>query len=240
MKTPYRSLSSRIRAELQWFGVVSTLYDVAFRAVNKLTYFRVLKTFKLETIEPESPVDDGFQYAFLGRSELLDLARDPRHELSAEFVKVALAKGDECFAVLDGERLVAYGWWSHSGTPIKDDVVLRFDERYVYRYKSYTAEEYRGRHVHGRAIQRALRQARAQGYQGLICYVESHNLSSLRSCRRAGYREFGRVFVLRLLGRYLVYCSPGCRRHGLWVESRRGFQAASAPPAEPAIKRSVR
>jgi GNAT superfamily N-acetyltransferase len=240
MNTPYGSLPNRIRAELRWFGIFRTLYDVAFRAVNKVTYFRVLKTFKLETLDSHSPADDGYRYAFLARRELLELARDPRHELSEEFVMGALAMGDECFAVMDGDRLVAYGWWSHSGTPIKDDLVLRFDERYVYRYKSFTAEEYRGRHVHARAIQRALRQARAQGYQGLICYVESHNLSSLRSCRRAGYRDFGRVFILRLFGRYLIHCSRGCRRHGLWVERRRGFETAPDPAAEPALKRGVR
>jgi len=219
MKAPYESLSRRIRAEVEWFGIANTLYDVAFRAVNKLAYFRVLKAFKLESGDPRVAEHDGpYRYGFLGRRELLELARDPRHEMSEAFVRSALAKGDECFAAMEGDRLVAYGWWSHTETPIKDDLALHFDARYVYRYKSHTAEEYRGRHIHAQAIQRALRQARAQGYRGLLCYVESHNLSSLRSCRRAGYRDFGRVFLLRLFGRYLIYSSPGCRRHGFRVE----------------------
>jgi len=42
----------------------------------------------------------------------------------------------------------------------------------------------------------------ARGYKGMLCYVESNNFTSLKSCYRTGYTDFGNLYVARLFNRY--------------------------------------
>jgi hypothetical protein len=65
---------------------------------------------------------------------------------------------------------------------------------------------------------RALARYVAEGYRGLISYVEWHNVDSLKSCYRMGYNDFGNIYLARLFGQYLVRMGDGCRRHGFWIE----------------------
>src|SRR5438270_477131 len=62
---------------------------------------------------------------------------------------------------------------------------------------------------------------RARGYRGMLAYVEANNLSSLKSVYRLGYVTFGRVFILRILRRHLIFNSPGCKAFGFRVVAER-------------------
>lgn len=86
-------------------------------------------------------------------------------------------------------------------------------------YKGYTVPAYRGTHLHAVGISRALREFTAEGKAGLISYVQSNNLASLRSVARMGYRVFGTVYLLRVGRRVLTYATKTCRDYGFWVES---------------------
>ena len=43
-----------------------------------------------------------------------------------------------------------------------------------------------------------------------MTYIEADNLTSLKSARRTGYVDFGRIFIIRILGRYVTLRTPGC------------------------------
>jgi L-amino acid N-acyltransferase YncA len=84
-------------------------------------------------------------------------------------------------------------------------------------YNSYTDPEYRGRGLQGVGGEAALRAWTEQGLKGLVCYVESSNLASLRACHRLGYVTFGHFVTLRLGNRLMCWGTPGCRQYGLQI-----------------------
>jgi L-amino acid N-acyltransferase YncA len=100
-------------------------------------------------------------------------------------------------------------------------------------YKAFTLERYRGQRLHAAGVTRALEYYRAKGFRGLVSYVESNNFDSLKSSYRMGYRQCGRIRVMRLAGRYFVYREPECKLYGLKVSPAYLFkQQVHAPVSE--------
>jgi hypothetical protein len=139
--------------------------------------------------------------------------------LTTDFVRHALSKGDECYGVLDGTNLASYGWYSRKPTLTNcEDLILHFDQtNYVYMYKAFTVERYRGLRLHAIGVIRSLIRFRSIGYKGLLCYVESNNFDSLKSSYRMGYRNCGRIHVLRVGDNYFIRPQSRCRQFGLTV-----------------------
>src|SRR5262249_10874862 len=132
-------------------------------------------------------------------AELLAFAEAGKYQLTADFVRQVSAKGDECYAMLDGDILAAYGWYSRNRTVLdNEDLMLRFDSSYIYMYKGFTLDRYRGQRLHAIGMTRALAEYKTQGFCGLVSYVESNNFDSLKSCYRMGYRNCGRIHILRV------------------------------------------
>ena len=215
------------RREHTRFGLRSTLREFAFRAIHHVVSYRVLRAIYLGGAStPFKECPSGFTGAFLTREALQRISLDRQYDLSPEFVDDALGRGDACYGLLDGERVASYGWYSHEPTQIGHGLWLHFDRAYVYRYKGLTLEPYRGRRFHAITMARTLDAWRARGYRGMVAYVEAHNLSSLKSVYRLGYVTFGRVFILRILGRYFIFNSPGCKAFGFRVVAARNHRHA--------------
>jgi hypothetical protein len=193
-----------------------TLYDLALRAVNRLVYFRVLRAVGIETPDPKAlERRPRYAYGFLSQALVLAFAGDPQYEMNERFLREALGKGDRCYGIVHGDALASYGWYSTKPTvALTEDLELRFDPRYVYMYKGFTHEGYRGQRLHAAGMAQALQEYREEGSRGLVSYVESNNFSSLKSCYRMGYVAFGHVVVLRAGGRYFIAASRGCRERG--------------------------
>jgi len=210
------------------FGALVHLF--CMRLINSLLPFRILRGLHV------AKADAAFlgyppQYtpSFLAPRELHAFADDPASELSRSFVDDALRNGDECYAICDGQTLAAYGWYSTRPTPIHPrGLELHFAEGYVYMYKGFTDQRYRGQRLHAIGMTRALQHYLDSGYQGLVSYVESTNFDSLKSCERMGYSVFGSVYVVQLFGRYLAWSSPGCDAYKFCVK---GQEAALPLPA---------
>jgi hypothetical protein len=172
---------------------------------------------------------------FLTASELREYARDASSEISVAFLDEALRRGDQCYAIRDGKILAAYGWYSFGSTPIGlSDHVIKFTPEYVYMYKGFTDERYRGQRLHAIAMTRALTRYLACGYRGLVSYVEARNFDSLKSCFRMGYAVFGSIYVARFFGRYVTFSSSGCQRFQFRLEPSR--DSASRPERRAAAR----
>jgi len=66
-------------------------------------------------------------------------------------------------------------------------LLLHFDwVNYVYMYKAFTVERYRGQRLHAIGVTQSLVRFGSMGYRGLLCYVESNNFDSLKSSYRMG------------------------------------------------------
>jgi hypothetical protein len=156
---------------------------------------------------------------FVPPASLRDFARDPDLDMTQEFVAEALAKGDECFGILDGPTLAAYSWYSSKPTrAIPQELFVHFDNRYIYMYKGFTRERYRGQRLHAIGKTLALQAYMARGLRGMVSLVEVRNSDSLRSAKRIAARVVGSFFILGVFGHFLIYRTRGCRRFGVRIE----------------------
>lgn len=228
-------ISAEFRSQTSAFGFWSALRALLFRAIKRVIDFKVLRAMCIGVVAPVFlEVPPGMSGDFLDRETLRRMSADPQQDVTPEFLDEALAKGDECYAIVDGARSVAYGWYAQSPTLMSDGMRVYFDPAYIYMYKGLTLEAYRGRRLHAIGMTRALAAYQARGFKGLVSYIESDNLMSIKSAHRMGYVDFGRVFVVRLLGRYVTFRTPGCAAFGFRVApvSRNGDHGggAAAPP----------
>jgi hypothetical protein len=205
---------------LRRHGLASPLHLFFLRLLNCIVPFRILRGVHVK--HPDAAFlgcPPAYTAGFLAPGVLQGHAGDPATELSSTFVEDALRHGDECYAIRDGATLAAYGWYSTRPTPIgSPDLVLHFDEDYVYMYKGFTDHRYRGQRLHAIGMTRALQHYRERGYKGIVSYVESTNFDSLKSCFRMGYEVFGSIYLLRLFGRHFAFASPGCDEFDFRVE----------------------
>jgi hypothetical protein len=211
-----RALAARWSRSVRQLGLMRTLYDLLLRVLNRLVFLRVLRAMAISTPDPKAlERRPEYSYGFLSRALVLSFAVDPQYEMNEAFLRGALAKNDRCYGIVDGETLASYGWYSTKPTvALTDDLELRFDPSYVYMYKGFTHAGYRGQRLHAAGMALALQDYRTEGLRGIVSYVESNNFSSLKSCYRMGYEDFGRIVVLRVAGRYFVHSSKGCKSRG--------------------------
>lgn len=202
------------------FGLSAALYDAGLRAANHLVPLKILKGVCIEAPTSEfRELAEHSSFQAIDPAILRGLARQPQYELSEAFLDEALAKGDECYGMLEGDVLAAYGWYSTQPTAIEPpDLVLHFGPRYVYMYKGFTHPDYRGKRLHAIGMTYALMVYRSKGYQGIVSYVESNNFSSLRSCYRMGYKNIGSVYAVRIFGNYRIYSGAGCAAYEFRLE----------------------
>src|SRR5438093_4848225 len=127
--------------DLENFGLRATLYRVACSAINRLTYFTVLKCMTISTVNPNYlKGNNKYSYMVLTPDMLFEFAKHQDYELSEEFLQQALKKGDECYGILDGDTLASYGWYSNKptiGSDISDAMRIHFTNDYIYMYKGY-------------------------------------------------------------------------------------------------------
>ena len=213
-----------MRKSIELHGVPATLADFGVSAVNRVVFLKILKGVTIEKVSPEFlECPDGYRGALLTESQLRELAKNPEHLLSKEFLDDALAKGDECYAVFHGDTLASYGWYSRQPTRIDPpDLWVSFADGYVYMYNGYTHPAHRGKRLHAIGMTKALELYLSRGFKGLVSYVESTNYASRKSTVRMGYSEFGTIVIAQIAGRYVIRHGAGCFPYGFSI--RRGHR----------------
>ena len=214
-----------------WLGVA---YDLSYRTVNHVTRYMALqgKAVTMETLDRRFLVEpQRYRCGFLDEPALRRYALDPSNRLRAKFLDQALRKGDSCYAILDGETLAAFGWYSEKPTQLNEDLEIHFDPSWVYAYHAHARDEYRGQHLNCVRIARAAEAFTLRGFKGAISYIEANNFTSLKSLHRVGSRDIGRIRVFRLFGRHIIRRDAACRDYGfdvkeVVVEGARALPAA--------------
>jgi hypothetical protein len=207
--------------EVRRFGTAKTIQDLAWRGLNRFVSVRILKAIRIEAVRSQFlELDKPYMGEFLSEAFLMDTVRNhPEYEMSERFLRQTFAKGDKCYGFLDGAVLVAYGWFSNRPTAIDaPSMLLHFDNRYIYMYKAFTHLKYRGQRVQATLTTRVLEAYLAAGYKGFLAYVDWNNFSSLKSCYRLGYEDFGNVYLARIFGRYLTHADGGCANYAFRLD----------------------
>jgi len=205
------------RSQAQSFGLWPTLKCLTRRAGDRVVPNATLVCIYITLQDADRQflkMPEGFTGRFLAADELHALAATGEYEVSREFLSGALGKGDECYALLQGGRVAAFGWYSRRATAVNEELTLHFDPAYVYMYFGYTHPDYRGKRLHAFGMTHALRSYTERGFQGLVSFVQSNNFASLRSCERMGYKEAGRIHSAKIGGKYWIRASKGCEAFG--------------------------
>jgi hypothetical protein len=233
--------SSQIVNNIKHYGFLKTFEDIALRLLNRIVFFKVLKCIKIDQVDPEFlKYDEKFRGLFLPEDRLRELANDPESELPETFLDEALAKGDECYGFLDGDALAAYGWYSNKPTESAwPDLMIHFSDQYIYMYKGLTHSNYRGQRLHAIGMTLALEAYLAQGYKGIVSYVESNNFGSLKSCYRMGYQDVGTVYAIRIFNHYFLHSDAGCDRYGFRLVRTAQPAIGRSPSREPGNQREA-
>ena len=202
------------RSHAASYGAWPTLKCLGHRATNHLIPHATLVCVlaELENVDKAFlNIPRGFEARFLSPRELQSLSQIKDYDILEAFLRDASEKGDECYAILDGNRAAAFGWYSRLPTAINKDLKVRFDPEYVYMYFGYTHPDYRGKRLHAIGMTRALYEYTQRGCKGMISFVHSDNFPSLRSCERMGYKEIGRIYSAKIGGRHWIRASKECR-----------------------------
>jgi hypothetical protein len=209
-----------LRRDLKNAGLGGMCYDIGYRALNRAAPFMVLKMMRITLAEADPrflELQPGHRAVFLDEPALRRYALDPAHELTQAFLDQALAKGDRCFAILDGPRKLRLVFRGRNADHRGAGAALRpaLDLHVQGLHAAGLSWPAPARHLHG---QRAAR-IHAPGLRGIVGFVEANNYSSLKSGYRMGYADIGRVTALKALGRYWIHLDQGCRSFGLTVTS---------------------
>lgn len=216
------------RDSVNHHGVGATLYHAAYRAANHVTEVAVWNalTITLDMVDKKFLTDPRRAAGrMLTAEEMRRHVADPDSLLTDRFIDEAAAKGDRCYALFDGDRVMSYGWYSNRPTRLTEvtsGAVLHFDPRYAYMYHGYTHPDYRSRRLHAIGMAAALEELTNEGLSGLVSYVVSSNFSSLKSCYRMGYQCFGHIVMVKLGDRYVWSATAGCKKYDFRVEAAAG------------------
>ena len=204
------------------FGPSAALHEARHRAINRVTPFFIFECARLLPcdVNPQFLDAGSYRAGFARPDEMLAVA-SAENDLPADFVAEAFDRGDECFAIHDGDRLASYRWFTRRPTPLRANLVIHFDPGWRYAYKGFTHPDYRGKRLHGIGLTLAARTYAAAGERGILSCVQSTNFPSLRSRQRTGQQIVGKIYMLRLGPRWLTWSTPGCRPYGFRMESVR-------------------
>lgn len=160
------------------------------------------------------PLSEGREARIASVEELTAAARDPANDMSAEWLKGAIRRGEICAAVFEGKKLLSYTWRAFGPTPHEHGLEVQFDPRYVYGFYAYTRPEHRRQGLQHAADFASENHLFDMGYTEGIGFVETHNYPSMISQQKRGAYRVGYAGYLYLLGRVYTFQSPGAKQHG--------------------------
>jgi hypothetical protein len=213
-------LLGRAKRKIRRHGLLKMGCAGLLKFVGRRDWFNVLQLHYADDVDPsllEFP--RGYSGRFLAPRELMELTCHPAATISAEATSYALAKGDKCFGFVREGVLTAYSWYACGPTRVSRHLQVCFSPNYIYMYRGFTQDADRGKRLFAIGITRALKHYLGAGYRGMLLYVDAHNLDSLKSCARMGFRICGSVFIAKLFGRYFIWATPGCARFGFRIEA---------------------
>lgn len=224
-----RGISVGVRNRERW-GLPAAAFAAIIEILRSRLYIRIygiyFRTHSLADSETSS--DSAITYGIYDETnanELLMQAKRTELELSEEFVRQAIEKGDICSATLIDGDIVSYGWSSFSATHDTDGVYAVFPPGYRYGYKAYTLPEYRGRHLRDGTIPLRDKYCAERGCLHSLSYVAVDNYASMRGARRNEVTRVGFAAFYKKGSRFVSYHSSGVRRLGFRFESRDGTPA---------------
>jgi hypothetical protein len=163
---------------------------------------------------PAPALPPGMRACRVPAETLLRVAGDPELDLDRGFVRDALARGDLCFGVLAGERLLSYAWRSLGTAPAREGMWIRVAHPHHYAYKAFTLPAWRGKHLHIAVSLASDEHFRAHGSGAEVGYNEVTNYAISAAADYLGRRRIGFAGYLAWFGRRIPFRSRSLRKIG--------------------------
>lgn len=156
----------------------------------------------------------GISFRQIPAEELLAASSDPSLDLTRDFVKDAITRGDMAFGAFDGPVLAAYTWRSFTSARHTDEVWVRLDRPYVYAYKSFTRANYRGHHLMPSVMLFADTESLKHQCTHRAGFVAIHNLASLAAGKHMAAEPIGYAGYLEWFGRHFPFRTRAVKNIG--------------------------
>lgn len=202
---------TEFRDSVRRWGVARAVYAEVMARLRPWFMLAEVTVRPLWAEPPKTSLDTRMSVRVATPAEIADAVRDMPDQLNEAFVESALARGDYCPAVFDGNKMVSFAWRSHSTAPHGDGLWVGFEKPYRYGYHAYTRPEYRGRHLRDPRLTDRL--SIEQGCRFAVGFTETHNFASIRWNRRYGNERVGFAGYIKVFGKPYPFRTPGAKRH---------------------------
>lgn len=211
---------ARLLRYLGRHGVAPTLNRAAHRLRNRLFQYDTLNVMWTSTTnyarERSKHAPDGYEIRALQRGEMLSLSCLTPAGMQSPYIEQALARNDECLAVIVAGEPACVCWYARSGPVVLYRLWnVDFPDGCIYVHAAYTLPAHRGKRLLEHNLHAALARYAGSGATALFGMVESSNYPSLKAFRRAGYAHHGTIHAAAIRGRAFIHHSSECTRLGI-------------------------
>lgn len=201
-----------LQEHIRHFGLNKTIYSLILKIINRFITFKILRGMVAYRVKPRYlKLNKQYSHCLIAEAILRQLSKTSDYEISPDFLEDALRRGDECYGIFEGDKLISYGWYSYKPTEIYRNLLLSFSPGYIYMYKAFTHPNYRGQNLHPIGLNMSLQKFLQRGVKGLVAFAESHNYSSLNAGYKMGHKNFGNIYLLQLFGKFFIFDDKGCK-----------------------------
>ena len=186
---------------LKRHGFLKTVFRLCDQSINKLITlkFRYLIEFDLRALNSKNlTTDDRFKIMRLDPAWLSRNIDLEEYQMDKSFLDRVQRKSDICFGILNNGKVASLTWYSNKPSLLLNgELELRFGDKYLYEYNSFTHPAYRGQRLVSIGFSTAARELLKLGYHHLIGVVAFDNFNSLKSLYRKGGEKVGRFVFIR-------------------------------------------
>lgn len=220
MRRQFRTLGKLLHR----LGFLFTLLFIVDSLLTRFTRARILLIIlrDREQILSESVgLPSGFSAAVRTPEEMRNVGGFCGTQLSEDFLRDAVSRGDRCVVILHDNEVVNFQWVSEGLTLAYDDIWIGFGPGHLYGYNSLTTPSYRGRSLNRCGVQIAGQSLAVPEGKGLAGYINATNVASILSHWNPAAQDLSVVLVWPRGEKQLrVFASPGCRAGQLTVVRR--------------------
>lgn len=197
------------------FGLLAGLQGLAYGIVRKLCFVQVNRVLLIRVGHDAAELKT-VNGRFLTADEVVAFSVEPSNDLDSGMYRRLSGGLDRCFAAVSGRQLVNYSWYASGSIEAAhfSGVPASFPGGTAYFYKSFTHPDFRGRGINQAVIQQALSALAKHDVEQVFGLVEFNNWSSLRSCRKVGFRTVGWLVTFGAISRR-AWPSRGVRKLGI-------------------------
>ena len=215
-RIPFFGKFENLHADVRRWGWKRSLL---IRVISMLRLYSGLHIYRINVRPlagqlPEAYLPSGIAVRIVPPDELLKAAGDPNLDLSIDFVREALARGDLAFGAFAGDRLVGYTWRTFTAAPDRDGLWARVSHPYQYSYKAFTRPSYRRKRIHVAITSRADAYLLGRGYRFEVGYTEIDNFAAIGVADFLGRRRVGYAGYVKWFGHSIPFRTPAVKKIG--------------------------